>query len=93
MPLKFDLIKQDYSTAARLGKIVTSHGTVHTPAFMPVGTQGAVKSMLPEEIKNCGAEIILSNTYHLYLRPGYEIIKKIGGSSPVYELVRPDSNR
>ncbi len=79
MPLKFDLIKQDYSTAARLGKIVTSHGTVHTPAFMPVGTQGAVKSMLPEEIKNCGAEIILSNTYHLYLRPGYEIIKKIGG--------------
>jgi queuine tRNA-ribosyltransferase len=52
---------------------------VHTPAFMPVGTQGTVKSMLPEEIKNCGAEIILGNTYHLYLRPGHETIKKLGG--------------
>jgi len=76
MPLKFDLIKQDYSTAARLGKIVTSHGTVHTPAFMPVGTQGAVKSMLPEEIKNCGAEIILSNTYHYIYVPDTKLSKK-----------------
>jgi len=76
---RFDLIKQDPQTAARLGKITTDHGTVHTPAFMPVGTQGTVKSMLPEEIRNCGAEIILSNTYHLYLRPGHEIVKKLGG--------------
>jgi queuine tRNA-ribosyltransferase len=52
---------------------------VQTPVFMPVGTQGTVKSMLPEEIKNCGAEIILGNTYHLYLRPGHETIKKLGG--------------
>jgi len=79
MPFKFDLIKQDGSTAARLGEIKTPHGTVHTPVFMPVGTQGTVKSMLPEEIKKCGAEIILGNTYHLYLRPGHETIKKLGG--------------
>jgi queuine tRNA-ribosyltransferase len=79
MPFQFDLIKQDISTSARLGKMTTPHGIVHTPAFMPVGTQGTVKSMLPEEIKNCGAEIILGNTYHLYLRPGHETIKKLGG--------------
>ena len=79
MSFQFDLIKQDNSTAARLGKMITPHGIVHTPAFMPVGTQGTVKSMLPEEIKNCGAEIILGYTYHLYLRPGHETIKKLGG--------------
>ena len=79
MPFQFDLIKQDISTSARLGEMITPHGIVHTPAFMPVGTQGTVKSMLPEEIKNCGAEIILGNTYHLYLRPGHETIKKLGG--------------
>ena len=79
MPFQFDLIKQDSATSARLGKMTTPHGTVHTPVFMPVGTQGTVKSMLPEEIKNCGAEIILGNTYHLYLRPGHETIKKLGG--------------
>jgi queuine tRNA-ribosyltransferase len=79
MPFQFDLIKQDYKTSARLGKMITPHGIVHTPAFMPVGTQGTVKSMLPEEIKDCGAEIILGNTYHLYLRPGHETIKKLGG--------------
>jgi len=79
MPFQFDLIKQDSATFARLGKMTTPHGIVNTPAFMPVGTQGTVKSMLPEEIKNCGAEIILGNTYHLYLRPGHETIKKLGG--------------
>ena len=79
MPFQFDLIKQDSATSARLGKMTTPHGIVNTPTFMPVGTQGTVKSMLPEEIKNCGAEIILGNTYHLYLRPGHETIKKLGG--------------
>jgi len=79
MPFQFDLIKQDSKTSARLGEMITSHGTVQTPVFMPVGTQGTVKSMLPEEIKNCGAEIILGNTYHLYLRPGHETIEKLGG--------------
>jgi queuine tRNA-ribosyltransferase len=79
MPFQFDLIKKDSASSARLGRMVTAHGTVQTPAFMPVGTQGTVKSMLPEEIKNCGAEIILSNTYHLYLRPGHTIIQNLGG--------------
>ena len=79
MPFQFDLIKQDSKTSARLGEMITPHGTVQTPVFMPVGTQGTVKSMLPEEIKNCGAEIILGNTYHLYLRPGHETIQKLGG--------------
>lgn len=76
---RFDLTRKDSQTAARLGEITTAHGIIHTPVFMPVGTQGTVKSMLPEEIENCGAEIILGNTYHLYLRPGYETIKKLGG--------------
>lgn len=59
--------------------IETNRGIVHTPVFMPVGTQGAVKAMSPEELKDIGAEIILSNTYHLYLRPGHEIIYQLGG--------------
>jgi queuine tRNA-ribosyltransferase len=79
MPFKFELLKKDKSFPARLGKIITPHGVVNTPAFMPVGTQGTVKSMLPEQIRNCGAEIILGNTYHLYLRPGAKIIEKLGG--------------
>ena len=79
MPPQFDLIKTDSSTCARLGRIITPHGIVNTPAFMPVGTQGTVKSMIPEEIKRCGAEIILGNTYHLYLRPGHESVKRLGG--------------
>jgi len=79
MPFRFNLKKQDTDTSARWGEMVTGHGVVQTPAFMPVGTQGTVKAMLPEEIRNCGAEIILSNTYHLFLRPGHHIIKKLGG--------------
>jgi queuine tRNA-ribosyltransferase len=79
MPFQFNLKIQDTDTSARLGEMITAHGAVQTPAFMPVGTQGTVKSMLPEEIRNCGAEIILSNTYHLYLRPGHETVKKLGG--------------
>ena len=79
MPFSFELIKKDLQTSARLGKMITPHGTVQTPAFMPVGTQGTVKAMRPEEIQNCGAEILLSNTYHLYLRPGHEIIRRMGG--------------
>jgi queuine tRNA-ribosyltransferase len=79
MPFEFDLLKNDESCRARLGRMVTPHGIVNTPAFMPVGTQGTVKSMIPEEIRNCGGEIILGNTYHLYLRPGHETIEKLGG--------------
>jgi queuine tRNA-ribosyltransferase len=79
MSFSFELIKKDTLASARLGKIITPHGTVDTHAFMPVGTQGAVKALRPEDIRNCGAQIILGNTYHLYLRPGHETIRKLGG--------------
>jgi len=64
---------------ARLGKVITDHGVFETPAFMPVGTQGSVKATTPEELRRIGAQIILSNTYHLYLRPGMEILEGAGG--------------
>ncbi|MEN2985850.1 MAG: tRNA guanosine(34) transglycosylase Tgt [Thermodesulfovibrionaceae bacterium] len=75
--MKFKILKID--GFARTGVIETDKGLIHTPAFMPVGTNGTVKAMSPEEVKEIGYEIILSNTYHLYLRPGHEIIKKVGG--------------
>ncbi|MBI4843549.1 MAG: tRNA guanosine(34) transglycosylase Tgt [Nitrospirae bacterium] len=75
--LKFNLIKTDGS--ARLGQIQTQRGIINTPAFIPVGTLATVKSMSVEELKEIGAEIILSNTYHLYLRPGHDVIRTLGG--------------
>jgi len=72
-------IETDRYKEARTGLLMTKRGVIETPAFMPVGTQGTVKAMTPEEIKETGAEIILSNTYHLYLRPGTEIIDQAGG--------------
>ena len=77
--LEFKVSYHSKETLARLGKLVLKHGTVETPVFMPVGTQATVKTMSPEELKTVGAEIILSNTYHLYLRPGHELIKEGGG--------------
>ncbi|MEN3011930.1 MAG: tRNA guanosine(34) transglycosylase Tgt [Dictyoglomus thermophilum] len=77
--MSFEVIQRDKNTRARLGRLKTFHGEVSTPVFMPVGTQGAVKTLSPEEVEEVGAEIILSNTYHLFLRPGQEIIKKGGG--------------
>jgi len=76
---QFKIIKKDSSSGARLGKIYTSHGEVNTPVFMPVATQGTVKSLIPETVRELGAEMILTNTYHLYLRPGHDIIKNLGG--------------
>ena len=64
---------------ARAGTFTTPHGPIHTPAFMPVGTHGAVKAMTPEQVRACGAEIVLSNTYHLALRPGEALVEKLGG--------------
>jgi len=64
---------------ARRGRLYTAHGVVETPAFMPVGTQATIKALTPEELKDCGAQIILGNTYHLYLRPGHDTIRKLGG--------------
>lgn len=79
MSLKFYLEKQSRSSKARIGTIVTASGEIKTPVFMPVGTQGTVKAMSPEELRSIGFEIILANTYHLYLRPGSEIIRDAGG--------------
>lgn len=79
MSITFEILKEDPSCQARLGKIVTPHGRIDTPAFMPVGTQAAVKAVTPEEVEETGTQMILSNTYHLYLRPGMEIIKEAGG--------------
>jgi len=75
----FTIVYKNKNSAARLGKIITAHGEIDTPCFMPVGTQGTVKALSPEELKDCGAQIILSNAYHLFLRPGMEVIKKAGG--------------
>jgi queuine tRNA-ribosyltransferase len=74
-----EILKEDARTRARLGKLHTPHGVIETPVFMPVGTQGTVKTITPEEIKEIGAGIILSNTYHLFLRPGHELIREAGG--------------
>lgn len=76
---KYELIKQSTESAARLGKITTTHGTFDTPVFMPVGTQASVKSLTPDELNLMGAKIILSNTYHLFLRPGEDLIAEAGG--------------
>lgn len=75
----FELIKECPHTGARAGILHTPHGDIETPVFMPVGTQATVKGLKPEELENLGAQIILSNTYHLYLRPGHELVKKAGG--------------
>ena len=78
-PIKYRLIKKKKHTGARLGEIITPHGTFPTPMFMPVGTQATVKTQSPEELKEMGSGIILSNTYHLWLRPGDELIARAGG--------------
>ena len=78
MPFQFELIGEDES-GARAGKLTTDHGIVETPCFMPVGTQGAVKTMSSGDLEEMGATIILANTYHLYLRPGMKIMEEAGG--------------
>lgn len=75
----YELIKQSKESKARLGILHTPHGPVETPVFMPVGTQATVKAMSPRELEEIGARIVLSNTYHLYLRPGHDLIKEAGG--------------
>ncbi|MFZ7119855.1 MAG: tRNA guanosine(34) transglycosylase Tgt [Eubacteriaceae bacterium] len=79
MAVKYELIKKCKQSGARLGKLHTPNGVIETPIFMPVGTQATVKSMTPDELKDIGSQIILSNTYHLYMRPGHELIKRAGG--------------
>lgn len=76
---EFDLLAQSSDTKARRGRLVTPHGVIETPVFMPVGTQATVKAMTPPELKSIGAMIILSNTYHLHVRPGSDLIREAGG--------------
>lgn len=75
----FQILKQDKETNARVGLLKTAHGDIKTPVFVPVGTQGTVKTLSPYELDEVGSQIILANTYHLYLRPGHEIIERTGG--------------
>ncbi|MNT34659.1 Queuine tRNA-ribosyltransferase [compost metagenome] len=80
--ITYELLNIDKSTGARRGVIHTPHGDIQTPVFMPVGTQATVKSLTPEELKkDIEAQIILSNTYHLYLRPGHKIVEEAGRTS------------
>lgn len=78
-PLTFTLDATDRATRARAGTLVTPHGVVRTPVFMPVGTQGSVKAVHPEALRDLGAQIVLGNAYHLYLRPGHHLIEQMGG--------------
>ncbi|MBI4169662.1 MAG: tRNA guanosine(34) transglycosylase Tgt [Acidobacteria bacterium] len=88
-PFSFRLLSRDPSTAARRGRITTPHGTIETPAFMPVGTAGAVKAMTPEDLVGLGYEMILGNTYHLALRPGEEVVRRLGGLHRFMHWERP----
>ncbi len=76
---RFDALRTSSTGRARLGRLVTPRGVIQTPAFMPVGTQGAVKALTSDEVRELGAEIILANTFHLFLRPGVDLIAKLGG--------------
>ena len=87
--VRYELIKKDKKTGARLGRLHTPHGVIETPIFMPVGTQATVKTMSPEELKQMNAQIILSNTYHLFLRPGHDIVKEAGGLHRFMNWDRP----
>src|SRR4051794_16068138 len=78
-PVRFETFARDPGSAARRGQLFTSHGTVETPAFMPVGTQATVKGMTPDQVRATGSEMVLANTYHLALRPGEDVVARLGG--------------
>ena len=79
MPKTFELLTQDRQSKARHSRLTTAHGAIETPTFMPVGTQGSVKAVSPRELRELNAPIVLGNTYHLFVRPGIEVIKHFGG--------------
>ncbi len=85
----FQVLSDSKNSPARRGRVTTTHGSIETPAFMTVGTAGSVKGMTPEDLKTLGAEIILSNAYHLYLRPGHQFIEKKGGLHQFMAWDRP----
>ena len=89
MAFQFEILKKDLFSKARLGRIETEHGSFSTPAFLPVGTQGTVKSLTPEELGEVGVEAILGNAYHLYLRPGHGTIERLGGLHTFIHWDRP----
>src|SRR5438876_4519383 len=78
MNFSFEVLKTD-PTGARRGRLTTPHGSIETPFFLPVGTQATVKGLRNEALEELGAEIILANTNHLYLRPGHELVRRLGG--------------
>ena len=86
---EFELLHVCKQTGARRGRLHTPHGVIETPIFMPVGTQASVKTMSPDELKDCGAQIILSNTYHLHVRPGEDLIQHAGGLHRFMNWDRP----
>ena len=91
MSLRFEIKSKDQF--ARLGRVTTSHGPFDTPAFMPVGTQGTIKGVLPDHVAATGAQIILANTYHLMLRPGEEVVAQLAYLERIGvqgEVFRPD---
>jgi len=89
MPIRFEIVAQDKVTHARAGLLHTPHGTVETPVFMPVGTGGTVKGMRQDDLEALGVQILLANTYHLYLRPGHELIRDAGGLHRFMAWPRP----
>ncbi len=89
MSFTFTLKKTCKETMARRGSLETPHGVVETPVFMPVGTQATVKALTPDQVKAAGAEIVLSNTYHLYLRPGHDLVAEAGGLHRFMNWDRP----
>ena len=88
MPFHFEILSTDPS-GARLGRLITPHGAIETPAFMPVGTAATVKGQTQRDLEDLNAQIILANTYHLYLRPGHELIRKMGGLHKFMSWTRP----
>lgn len=89
MKKTFEVVAQDISSSARAGKIQTPHGVIETPAFSPVASQGTVKALLHSQVENLGAQVILVNSYHLYLRPGLEVIANAGGVHSFISWPRP----
>ncbi|MCK5227558.1 MAG: tRNA-guanine transglycosylase, partial [Desulfobulbaceae bacterium] len=88
-PSPFRLLGRSSRSQARRGEVLTLHGAFQTPVFMPVGTQATVKGITPENLKDLGAEIILANTYHLFVRPGHELVEKMGGLHRFMHWDRP----
>ena len=87
--MHFEVLCTDIVTRARRGRLKTAHGVIETPVFMPVGTQGTVKATTPTELLEVGAQVILGNTYHLFLRPGLEVIQHSGGLHKFMSWDRP----